>query len=145
MSVAGQTIIVFEVLTNSDGDQVTTHEDIEDEYQAVYYPVIGTTAVDGTTLKHEGDAISTDTVTIVDTVSYTGLVAGETYVMTGTLYDKKTGEVIDGTETSVEFTPEASCGSVEITFEVSSELVLSKHVVVFKNCCYGEKIDCFPR
>ena len=59
-------------------------------------------------------------VTLVDTVTYEGLVPGKAYIMTGILMDKATGEEwkVDGeTVTASEvFTPTEANGTVDITF-----------------------------
>lgn len=58
--------------------------------------------------------------TIVDTVHYKGLSSGETYTITGTLYDKETGEPIC---TQVKnFVPVEPDGTVEIKFYLNTDL-----------------------
>jgi len=140
-TVGCSTVTVFETLYDADGDFVAEHADKDDTSQQVTVPEIGiaTTAVDG----EDGDksVLADETVTIVDTVAYTNLTPGETYVVTGTLHLK--GE--DGTEStltvdgepvtaSVEFVPEDWDGTVEVTFEFAgSALPDGTEVVVFED------------
>ena len=56
----------------------------------LHSPGIQTTARDNVTEDHVSNA--TDSITIVDTVAYTGLKKGDTYTVTGTLMDAETGE-----------------------------------------------------
>ena len=66
--------------------------------------------------------VENGTVTVVDTVEYKGLVAGETYTAHGTIMDKATGMPLEDSEgnpvtSTAEFVAESSEGTVEITFE----------------------------
>ena len=95
------------------------HEDIEDEGQSVTVVEIGTTLVDAADGDH---MVENGTVTVVDTVEYKGLVAGETYTAHGTIMDKATGMPLEDSEgnpvtSTAEFVAESSEGTVEITFE----------------------------
>lgn len=100
----------------TDNKEVATHADINDEGQTVEVdkktPKIGTTATD----KADKDkTLATDQkVTVVDEVSYTGLIAGKEYTVTGTLMDKETGKplMIDGKEVtkSAKFTAKTANG-----------------------------------
>ena len=122
--LGGRTITVFEELYFSDGTLAASHLDKDDVDQQlkVIVPEIGTTATDGA----DGDKnVSTDTaVNIVDTVSYKNLAVGKEYTVTGTLYDKATGEAleVDGKAVTAEatFTPETADGTVEVTFTFDS-------------------------
>ncbi len=137
-------IVVFEKLywVNETDDERTevlraTHEDLEDADQTVVYPEISTTATDSTTGTHEGNA-SKETVTIVDSVKYNKLIAGNTYTVKGTLYDKETGEILtdeDGNAVTAEKTFEApaSSGTVEIEFTVKGSVLEGKSVVAFED------------
>ena len=136
----GKTTVVFEDCYDDNGTRVAGHADINDEGQTVYYPDIHTTATDGVTGAHEGDATVGDTITINDEVAYTGLKPGEIYTMTGELMDKETGEPLEGVDpVSVEFTPETADGAVTVVFEVPSELVRGKTTVVFEDCYLGDR------
>ena len=121
-ALTGKTVVVFETLYIGE-EEVTSHTNIEDEGQTVTFvegPKIGTTAtVDGQhTVAPSGE------VTIVDEVAYSGLTPGETYSISGILMDKATGEplLVDGAEVTaeVEFTPEKSAGTVELTYTLNA-------------------------
>ncbi len=79
------------------------------------------------------DAVADDSVTIVDTVSYTGLTPGKEYTLTGTLVDKETGEPVRSDGKAVTSTVacvfEAADGTQEIIFTFDG-VELSGHAVV---------------
>ena len=80
------------------GDKlVSTHFDLKDEAQAVYYPEIGTTLKDATTEEHI--SLASEHTVNVDTISYESLVKGKTYTSVGFLADPETGRALkkDGT------------------------------------------------
>ncbi|MCC8067863.1 MAG: VaFE repeat-containing surface-anchored protein [Clostridiales bacterium] len=84
------TTVVYEDLSHND-TIVTTHRDLSDKEQTVYYPKIRTSAIDGTV----GDEVGmTGTTTIVDTVSLWNLVPGYTYTVSGSLMNKENGESV---------------------------------------------------
>lgn len=97
-------------------------------------PSIATTAVDKETETHMSDV--TQDVTIVDTVEYKNLKAGETYTMKGTLMDKATGEPMkaDGKDITAETTFEAkeANGTVEIEFTFKDVTLAGKTAVAFE-------------
>ncbi|MCD7884136.1 MAG: VaFE repeat-containing surface-anchored protein [Lachnospiraceae bacterium] len=119
--LAGKTVVVFENLYHN-GIEVTIHADISDDDQSVYYPDIHTTAVDTNTGDHVGtiwgalmnfarslfgqEAEEDAKQVITDTVALGNLVPGQTYVVSGKLYNVteslKSGEetplLIDGGE-----------------------------------------------
>ena len=76
---------------------------------------IGTKA----TVEGEKEVDPLDKVTLTDTVSYTGLVPGKEYKVTGVLMDKKTGEklLVNGKEITAEttFIAETKNGSVDVS------------------------------
>ena len=135
-TLAGTTIVVFETLY-SDGVEIAAHADINDEAQTVEItepenPTLGTTAtVDG-----QHTAEPTGEITIVDVVQYTGLISGNTYTISGVLMDKGTGEplLVDGAEVTaeVEFTPEESAGTVELTYTLNASTLAGTTIVVFE-------------
>ena len=135
-ALAGTTIVVFETLY-SDGVEIAAHADINDEAQTVEItepekPTLGTTAtVDG-----QHTAAPSGEVTIVDVVQYTGLISGNTYTISGVLMDKGTGEplLVDGAEVTaeVEFTPEESAGTVELTYTLNASTLAGTTIVVFE-------------
>jgi len=100
---------------------------------------IGTKA----TVEGEKEVDPLDKVTLTDTVSYTGLVPGKEYKVTGVLMDKETGEklLVDGKEITAEtvFVPETKNGSVDVTFIFDATGLHGKEVVVFEDL-YRENV-----
>ncbi len=127
----GHTLVVFERLCDEDGIVLEAEEDADNEDQAVFFPGIGTelTSMDGShTLEAD------ETITLTDSVAYEGLPTLCWITMSGTLYDKETGDVLtdtDGTPVTAEkkFFNTSPSGTVEIsfTFHASS---LGGHMVV---------------
>lgn len=141
----GKTLVAFETLSYK-GIDLVIHADIEDEAQTVHVPEIKTKATD----KVDGDNIidgAKTEQTIVDTVSYTNLIPGKTYVMTGKLAvkkDYKEGEEIEFVtdasgkviEVSVEFVPEKADGTVDVEFVVDASKYAGKKLVAFEKLTY---------
>ena len=100
---------------------------------------IGTKA----TVEGEKEVDPLDKVTLTDTVSYTGLVPGKEYKVTGVLMDKETGEklLVDGKEITAEtvFVPETKNGSVDVTFIFVATGLHGKEIVVFEDL-YRENV-----
>ena len=144
-SYSGQSVVVFEDLYHNDV-KVKAHADLDDEDQTVRFPEIKTNAVDQDSETHTG-LVKEDT-TVVDTVTYTNLILGKEYTMSGTLMVKETGETLtdkDGNPviSSVTFTPEERDGSVDITFTFDSTLISGQTVVAFEKLNYEEKTVAF--
>ena len=135
--LAGTTTVVFENLY-SDGALLAAHADLEDAEQTVYIPKIHTTAKDQTTKINHTEA--NKTATIIDTVSYTNLLPGREYTISGTLMDKETGKAVmaNGREitASTTFTPEKAEGSVDVIFTFDASVVAPKTVVAFETLTY---------
>ena len=139
-----KSLVVFETLFQGE-TEIVGHEDIEDEGQTVNFveePKIGTTAtVDG-----QHTAVPSGEVTIVDAVAYSGLTPGETYKMSGILMDKATGEpLLVGEEQTqvtaeVEFTPESSDGTVELTYTLDASTLAGTTIVVFETL-YSDGVE----
>ena len=124
-NLGGHRLVVFEKLLDAEGTVLAVHEDIEDEGQSVTVVEIGTTLLDAADGDH---VVENGTVTVVDTVEYKGLVAGETYTAHGTIMDKNTGlalEDFDGNPvtSTAEFVAEDSEGTVEVTFEFDASKI----------------------
>lgn len=132
-TLAGKTTVVFENLYLDD-KEVAKHTDIEDEGQTIYFPAIKTTAVDSKDQDHVVDAAKK--VTIVDTVSYTNLIPGKEYTISGVLMDKDTGKalLIDGKKVTATktFTPDTADGTVEMEFTFDASKLGGKTTVVFE-------------
>ena len=137
-------VVVFETLFQGE-TEISSHEDMEDEGQTITFteqPRIGTTAtVDG-----QHTAEPTGEITIVDVVAYSGLTPGETYKMSGVLMDKATGEpLLVGEEQAqvtaeVEFTPESSDGTVELTYTLDASTLAGTTIVVFETL-YSDGVE----
>lgn len=140
----GQKLVCFETLKRA-GSELAEHADAADEGQTVEValPKIGTTLVDAA----DGDKniVSNNPVKLTDTVSYSGLVPGREYTVTGTLYKKAADG--DGSEAvavkdaegnpvtaKAVFTPEKANGTVDVTFEFDgSELAHGDELVAFES------------
>ena len=100
---------------------------------------IGTKA----TVEGEKEVDPLDKVTLTDTVSYTGLVPGKEYKVTGVLMDKETGEklLVNGKEITAEttFIAETKNGSVDVTFIFDATGLHGKEIVVFEDL-YRENV-----
>ena len=136
--LAGKSVVAFEELSVN-GEFCAEHKDKDDENQTVTFPSIQTTARDSKTEDHVANA--TDSVSIIDTVTYSGLKVGETYTITGTLMDADTGKAVlddDGNEitASKEFVAPAKDGSVDITFNFAGVSLAGKKIVAFEEVCY---------
>ncbi len=134
-NLGGHRLVVFEKLLDAEGTVLAVHEDIEDEGQSVTVVEIGTTLVDAADGDH---MVENGTVTVVDTVEYKGLVAGETYTAHGTIMDKSTGLALEDSDgnpvtSTAEFVAEGSEGTVEVTFEFdASQLEEGAALVAFE-------------
>ena len=138
--LGGKKVVVFEKLFSADA-QLASHEDLSDEGQTVSVCEIGTKLVDAA----DGDqVVVTGKVSLVDTVEYKGLVAGDAYSVHGTLMVKATGEALLDAEgnpitATAEFVAEASEGTVDVTFELdTSALAEGDELVAFEECLTAE-------
>ncbi|MDD6964336.1 MAG: VaFE repeat-containing surface-anchored protein [Firmicutes bacterium] len=140
-ALVGKSVVAFEELSVN-GEFCAEHKDKDDENQTVTFPGIQTTARDNVTEDHVSNA--TDSITIVDTVAYTGLKKGDTYTVTGTLMDAETGEAAlddDGNviTTSKEFTAPFADGSIDITFTFAGVSLSGKTFVAFEQIDHDGK------
>ena len=117
----GKTLVVYETLTDANGAKLAEHRDKSDVSQqvTVLTPKLSTSAVDDA--DNSKSVTAEDDVTVTDYVRYTGLTAGQTYTLTGTLMDKSTKKAFmdaDGTPVTAtaEFTAEAESGTATVTF-----------------------------
>ena len=142
-AVEGKTVVAFERLFYED-TVIAVHEDLEDEAQSVFYPQvrIRTQAKDqstGTSVAAAGNPV-----TLVDEVSYTGLVTGQEYRLEGILMDKASGEpfLVDGdpVTASARFIPGESEGCLELTFTFNAEKLDGRELVVFETL-YDKDIE----
>ena len=136
-ALAGTTVVAFETVTYK-GIEVAVHADINDEGQTVYIPDIHTNAHDADT---EIDHTEAREATLIDTVSYTNLLPGKEYTVSGYLVDKATGEplTINGEKITAEttFTAEAAEGEVDVTFTFDASVLADQTIVVFETLYYN--------
>ena len=120
---------------------VAVHKDINNIDETVVIPEIKTTAKD----KKDGgkDLLAGEKQTIVDKVSYTNLIIGKKYKVSGKLMNKETGKPVldNGKEVTAEkeFTAETSNGFVNLEFTFNASALAGKTVVVFEDV-YQDKI-----
>lgn len=140
----GKTLVAFETMTYKNVE-IFVHKDLKDEEQTVHIPDGHTNVVD----KDTKDRISKadKEVTLIDTVTYSNVLAGKEYEVTGTLMNKETGEpiLVDGKEvkSTVKFTapiPEDGSkyvsGTVDVTFKFDGSALAGKAVVAFEDVTY---------
>ena len=124
----GKTLVVYETLTDAKGAKLAEHRDKSDVSQqvTVLTPKLSTSAVgdadNSKSVTAEGD------VTVTDYVRYTGLTAGQTYTLTGTLMDKSTKKSFvdaDGNPVTAtaEFTAETESGTATVTFTFNASSI----------------------
>ena len=140
----GKTLVAFETMTYKDVE-IFAHKDLKDEEQTVHIPDGHTSAVDTDTKDRISKADKE--VTLIDTVTYSNVLAGKEYEVTGTLMNKETGEpiLVDGKEvkSTVKFTaptPEDGSkyvsGTVDVTFKFDGSALAGKAVVAFEKVTY---------
>ena len=136
----GKDLVVFETITQGTV-VVCVHEDLSDEDQTVSFPKIRTTAlVEGI---HE--ALATNPVTIVDTVTYNNLIPDEEYVVTGTLIKKSNGKPVrdadgDAVTATATFTPDSKDGTTTVVFTFDASALAGSDVVVYETLMHGDYV-----
>lgn len=138
----GSESVVFETLKRVSpvyGDKVPVeiqkHQDINDKDQTIVYPGISTTATDRTS-GTQNILAGTDAV-ITDKVRYTGLIAGETYVLEGEIYDS-TAERLTGIKSTEYFSAKAAGGTAEMEFSFDAADLTGHTLVVFETLRSGD-------
>ena len=140
----GKDVVVFEEIyfNVDDTEPVAVHKDIDDGSQTVSVtnPEVQTVAVN----KEDNSKVfePDTTVTLKDTVFYNNLIVGHKYTVTGTLMDEETGKAIkdiDGNivTASVEFVPEAACGTVDVEFTFAATELYGKTIVAFEKLLFN--------
>lgn len=140
--LAGREVVAFEKLFCA-GNEVASHEDLDDKSQTVTFPTISTSAKDA-----EDDDPYIDpeeNVKVIDTVSYTGLTPGRTYIVTGELHavkEAENGQKEDAgpfkakngkpITSSTTFVPDKPEGEVDVEFEFDAKSLAGKKGVVFE-------------
>lgn len=144
-ALVGRSIVVYEKLYNG-VTIVATHEDRTDPEQTVVVkkPEIKTMANGSSTKTH--DLEIGKSVTIVDTVSYKGLVKGQAYTINGKLMDKATNKPLKDAEgkeitATKSFVASGAEGSIEVEFQFNTENLAGMSVVVFEELvCNGNVV-----
>ena len=136
--------------------KVATHAEIDDQWQWMFVPEIGTTAngyvkaTDSNAEYREKVVPYGETAQLIDVVEYNKLLPGVWYEMSGTIMDKATGKAItdkDGkaVTATTRFLPAESSGKVEVIFTLDTTGLEGKTLVVFEECLYvGAKKDGTP-
>ncbi|MBR1508408.1 MAG: VaFE repeat-containing surface-anchored protein [Eubacterium sp.] len=123
----GKNIVVYEELINSKGKVKAEHKEINDKGQQLTVPHLRTKLLDKITKTHV--VYPDEIVTLVDTCSYTNLIPGKEYVMSGTLMNRNTGNKLldqNGKEitASKPFTASATgAGIVELEFTFNAKIL----------------------
>ena len=138
----GRTTTVFETLTK-DNRFMATHADILAKEQTIYFPNIGTQAVD----KEDADKyiLNKKEAEILDTVKLENLIVGTEYTVDGKLHIKETdanGNVTDGgvlkndngeeVTASYTFKAEAVNQTIQLLFKVDASQLAGKSLVAFE-------------
>ena len=117
----GKTLVVYETLTDAKGAKLAEHRDKSDVSQqvTVLTPKLSTSAVGDA--DNSKSVTAEDDVAVTDYVRYTGLTAGQTYTLSGTLMDKSTKKAFvdaDGNPVTAiaGFTADAESGTATVTF-----------------------------
>lgn len=76
-----------------------------------------------------------ESMTVIDTVTYKDLIVGKEYILKGQLLDVESKEVIATAETT--FTPSSPNGRIELTFTFDGRELLGKELVVFEDLYRG--------
>ena len=136
--LAGETVVAFERLLCK-GNLIAAHEDPTDESQAVHFPELKTMAAGKKgekTLLSENDS---EMVTIVDTVSYSNLIPGKTYKLSGSLHNKADNSIIRDPKSNepfiseLEFVAEKPNGTIEASFSIPFTSVQGQYLVAFEH------------
>lgn len=146
--LVGKSIVVFEELSIKDKDDndytLAVHTDINDEGQTIVFaePKLRTSAHD--TVSNNNTAITDTATTIVDTVTYSDLIIGKEYTVTGTLMIKSTGKELTDSNgnpitASKTFTAENTDGSIEMEFTFDSSLLAGKSIVAFERLYFNDR------
>ena len=138
--LGGHAIVAFEFLhegESPDGRQIASHANIDSAEQTVFVPDLHTTA---SNRSDSSKKVADDGVAHVrDVVLYEGLVPQASYTIEGTLYNKDTGEALQGKDgkplsSRTTFTAQEKNGSVNVDFDFDVSEVSGSGVVVFETC-----------
>lgn len=112
------------------------HDDLDDKDQTVKFisSTVKTKASMASTNTHYGYALGNDNVK--DTVSLTGLIAGQTYSLQGRLVDKATGQSINSQFTNKTFVATAESMEVEMNLGIDTSSLVGKDIVAYEKLYY---------
>lgn len=142
-TLAGEEVVVCEEIggiQSFDGDDYYytygVHNDLDDADQTVKFisSTIKTKASMVSTTTKYAYALGNDTVK--DTVSLTGLIAGQTYSLQGYLIDKATSQRINSQFTNKNFVATAESMEVEMDLGIDTSELADKDIVVYENLYY---------
>lgn len=133
-AMAGKTVVAFEALLREDRE-VAVHADINDEDQSVHFADVTTVLTENGSDKKE--LYVSDSMNLVDVISYKNLMVGHKYRIVGTLMDKSNNEPVkdaqDNAVTStVEFIATTTDGSVDMPFEFNAAAYAGKELVAYQ-------------
>lgn len=145
-SLAGKRIVARHSVYDSAGNLYASHDDMMSEAQSVDVtdtPHIATSLTEAGSGLHMAQA--SEGVRLTDTVSYSGLIPGRTYALSGTLMDKASGaQVMDASgepvRANAEFTPSQASGTQTVTFEFDSSSLAGKTLVAFETLSYRDHV-----
>lgn len=146
-ALKGRTVVVYEYISYKGSDEVLAqHTDLLDADQSIYYPGVGTEAIDGQTKMHSG--VIGENASIIDSVKCENLAKDQEYVLKGRLVYKadftdaagtshKAGDevaALSSSETEKTFTAQGLAEeTVALTYYVDSTLLAGAGVVVFED------------
>lgn len=112
------------------------HDDLDDKDQTVRFisSTVKTKASMASTNTQYGYALGNDNVK--DTVSLTGLIAGQTYSLQGRLVDKATGQSINSQFTNKTFVATAESMEVEMNLGIDTSSLAGKDIVAYEKLYY---------
>ncbi|MCR4673111.1 MAG: VaFE repeat-containing surface-anchored protein [Lachnospiraceae bacterium] len=148
-TLAGKKLSAFaEVYSGS--TLIGYEKDLTEDDQAVSFGSQSTVLLDSTSLTHY--SACTEKVTLVDTVTYTNLQEGSSYIVTGYLYDKTSGaDALDVSGNRITVTvpfKAASGGSGSVTvkyaFKADPEALAGKTYVAFETISKGSSSSSTP-
>lgn len=118
---------------------ITSVEDTTEQYTITPEPGIHTTLM----YKSTRGAVPAGKVELVDQVSYTNLVPGKEYMLTGTIMVKSTGKPLtDGegklVKTTAKFTPEKPNGTQDVVFTADLSGFAGEEIVAFEKLYEGD-------
>ncbi|WP_299294903.1 VaFE repeat-containing surface-anchored protein [uncultured Mobiluncus sp.] len=138
--ILGKPVVVFETVYQ-EGKEYLIHHDINDDSQTVWAPKLATKA---SAAGERGLVLADAKSTVKDTVTFTGMKVGETYVVAGELWNKTQNKSTGIKVTSKPFKAEKATWTEAdfMTFEIPAGTVAENdELVVFETLYLGNKVD----